>query len=490
MKILLVQPPFHDFYATVHRTNALGLHLAGKMLSDAGHNTEIINFPLLPGGRSVPLPEELSYLKPYLFPGEKGPVSGLNRFQRFGPDVSAACELMESKGADLIIMGLFAWAFGEDLLLLARKYKQRNPACPVGIAGAGFTSAPGRFISSGLFSLFLEGEAEGVLPAWLNAGSPLNGRFTVPPDPNRRPVPIAVARRPPGKAGNEGEKGCAISLSAGRGCPMTCRFCANHLVHGRGLRLPSVGEVLKELDRIDASGNRVHRVKRIFLEDDNPSAEMSWFEELLTALHERFPEAEISAENGMDYRFLSVGDLPFLWENGFRVLNLALASSNPATLSTSDRGGSPTHFKDIVTAWVALGGRGVYYFIAGLPGDSGEEALESLVTLSRLPGRTGVSLYYPLPDEDPEAPFRRFLGSAAWPWSWALSTASLLTIFRLSRYLNMMKKEKKDSAGRLLIKESRRTGYLHTLRGKERSLIALPWTDRDVVSQFFSRVGN
>jgi hypothetical protein len=192
----------------------------------------------------------------------------------------------------------------------------------------------------------------------------------------------------------------------------------------------------------------------------------------------------------MDYRFLSVGDLPFLWEKGFRVLNLALASSNPATLSTSERGGSPIHFRDIVTAWEAMGGRGVYYFIAGLPGDSGEKVLESLVTLSSLPGRVSVSLYYPLPDEDPEAPFRRFLGSAAWPWSGALSTATPLTIFRLSRYLNMIKKEKKDSAEELLIKESRRKGYLHTLRGKERSLIALPWTDRDVVSEFFSRVGN
>ena len=497
MKILLLQPPFHDFYATPHRTNALGLHLAAKMLHHAGHEAEVLNLPLHAAGREVRLPGELDHLEPYLVPGEKGPVTGLNRFQRFGPAVSEACELMESKKADLIILGLFAWAFGEDLLELAREYKKRNPRFPVGIAGAGFTAATGRFLSSGLFSLFLEGEAEGVIPAWLNAGSPVEGRFAVPPDPGRVPIPVAVSRRIPVTGRKKRERGeeWAISLSAGRGCPMACRFCANHLVHGRGLRLPSISEVMREIDRIglssDLSGDRGNRVRNIYIEDDNPSADVSWFKELLTVLHERFPEAEISAENGMDYRFLSTTDLPFLWEKGFRVLNLSLASSNPATLSKEARGGSPTHFSEIVTAWAAMGGRSVQYFIAGLPADSGEEVMESLSTLSRFPGRAGVSLYYPLPGEDPEAPFRRSLGSAAWPWGGTLSTASLLTIFRLSRYLNMMKKEKKDSPGseeELLIKESKRMGYLHTIHGKERSLIALPWSDRELVSQFFSRV--
>ena len=490
MKILLVQPPFHDFYATPHRTNALGLHLAAKMLRRAGHEAEVLNLPLHAAGREVRLPGELAHLEPYLVPGEKGPVTGLNRFQKFGPAVSETCELMESKKADLIILGLFAWAFGEDLLELAREYKKRNPRFPVGIAGAGFTAATGRFLSSGLFSLFLEGEAEGVIPAWLNAGSPVEGRFAVPPDPERVPVPIAVAQKIPGKAGEE----WAISLSAGRGCPMACRFCANHLVHGRGLRLPPISAVMREIDRIglysDLSGDRGNRVRNIYIEDDNPSADVSWFKELITALHERFPEAELSAENGMDYRFLSTADLPFLWEKGFRVLNLSLASSNPGTLSKEGRSSSGEHFSEIVTAWAAMGGRSVQYFIAGLPGDSGEEVMESLSTLSRFPGRAGVSLYYPLPGEDPEAPFRRSLGSAAWPWGGTLSTPSLLTIFRLSRYLNMMKKEKKDSPGseeELLIKESRKKSCLYTLGGKGRALVPLPWTDRELVSQFFHR---
>jgi len=307
---------------------------------------------------------------------------------------------------------------------------------------------------------------------------------------------MAVPRRIPvtGRKKREREAEWAISLSAGRGCPMACRFCANHLVHGRGLRLPPISEVMREIDRIglssDLSGDRGNRVRNIYIEDDNPSADVSWFKELLTVLHERFPEAEISAENGMDYRFLSTAELPFLWEKGFRVLNLSLASYNPGTLSKEGRSGSGEHFSEIVNAWAAMGGRSVQYFIAGLPADSGEEVMESLAALSRFPGRAGVSLYYPLPGEDPEAPFRRSLGSAAWPWGGTLSTASLLTIFRLSRYLNMMKKEKKDFPGseeELLIKESRKKSCLHTIHGKERSLIALPWTDRELVSQFFHR---
>lgn len=518
MKILLIQPPLHDFYATPHRTNALGLHLAAKMLTQAGHEAEVINFPLLPGGREVPLPDGLDYLKPYIVPGEKGPVSGLNRFQRFGPAASEACGLMESRNADLIVLGLFAWAFGEDLFELAREYKKRNPTRPLGIAGAGFTAAPECFVVSGLFSLFLEGEAEGVIPAWLNAGAPREGHFAVPADPDRNPIPVALAQRIPGKGGKpgksagtgnegkpgkgankrEGGEGWAISLSAGRGCPMACRFCANHLVHGRGLRLPPVGAVMREIERIDVSSSlsgdrtlledRGNSVRNIYIEDDNPSAEIRWFKELLTALHDRYPEAEISAENGMDHRFLSAGDLPFLWEKGFRVLNLSLASANPATLSKAGRSGSREHFAEIVTTWAAMGGRSVQYFIAGLPGDSGEEALKSLVALSRLPGRAGVSLYYPLPGEDPEAPFRRSLGSAAWSWGGELSTPSLLTIFRLSRYLNMMKKERKDPVEELLIKESRKKSCLHTLRWKDRSMVPLPWTDGELVSRFFYRV--
>ncbi len=482
MKILLIQPPFHDFYATIHRTNALGLHIAADLLKEAGYNVEVINFPLLSSGKTAALPDELSHLKPYLLSDEKGPVKGLNHFQRFGPSFSEACNIVEAKRVDLIILALFAWPFGEDLLQLAREYRVRNPDHPMGIAGAGFSAAPERFITSGLFSLFLEGEAEGVIPLWLEAGSPLKGHFSAGFDPERKPLPGAVSFPLPGR--NRGNDK-ALAISAGRGCPMSCRFCANHLVHGRGLRLPRPGDVLRKIDSLPLSAAHV---KKIFLEDDNPSADIRWFKSLLTALHERFPQAEISAENGMDHRFLAINDLPFLWDKGFRTLNLSLGSSTASSLSRLDRGGSMAHFQAVVESWAKLGGKGVNYFIAGLPGEKGEESLDSLITLSQLPGRAGISLYYPLPDSDTAAPFRRYLGSAAWRWGGELSTPTLLTLFRLSRYLNMMKSGGKGSMQESLIRESRKTGYLHTFRRKEHSLTILPWSNNDIVSQFFNRV--
>lgn len=484
MKILLLQPPLRDFYATIHRTNALGLHLAAQLLNGAGHRAEVINFPIHGKAGTAPLPAELRHLEPYLISGEKGPVRGFGQFHHFGPPVADACRMVEEQSPDLVIPGLFAWAFGEDLLLFAREYRRRNGRAALGIAGAGFSAAPGRFVASGLFDLFFQGEAERLIPLWLDAGSPLEGYFVSPPTEGQAPGPVAlVAPLSPGGSSR------ALSLSAGRGCPGSCRFCANYLVHGRGLRLPDIGVVMGEVERaLNQSGSVPGNIHHIFLEDDNPSADLPWFQELLTRLHRFFPDAEISAENGIDYRYLSRELLPFLQERGFRQLNLSLASAGKQSLRRMGREGSRDHFREIAEGWDALGGRVISYFIAGLPGDGKEDMVDTLLYLSSLPGRAGVSLYYPLPDQDPEEPFRRYLGSAAWPWAGTFSTASLLTIFRLSRYINMMKDERFRELSELLVLRCREDGALYTLIGREKNFREIFWSDRDLVREFFSRV--
>jgi len=495
-RIILVQPPLRDFYLTHHRMNALGLKVVRRLLEKAGCTVECFNFPRSGESAKISLPDSLSHLSPYLIAGERGPLSGFHRFRRFGPEFRAAASAVLKKKPDLVLIGLFAWAYGQDALDMAEALRSLDPGVTVGLGGAGLSVDPVRFEGSGLFDLLLAGEGERLLPKWIAEGSPLEGSFQVDPMGSGRSaveVEPAVAWQP---------QESALSLSLSRGCPKSCSFCANRLVHGTRFRRPPVDRIMEHIDRevsVDF-GNGISngaRVKKIYFEDDNLSADTGWFEMLLTALAERFPGVTMSAENGIDYRFLDPETLRAMHRAGFRRLNFSIASTDTVQLEKQGRSGLMDRYLDLVNCAEGLGMEVVTYFIAGLPGESPVTAVENLRFLSGLPTEAGISLYYPVPGiggfEDPEVfrgvPFFRALGSAAWPWGGGYTVPQLLTAFRLARLTNLIKKSTRGGAelsgkdGALLAAVFR-TQRLHTMVGKHREIRELPWADREMVELF------
>jgi anaerobic magnesium-protoporphyrin IX monomethyl ester cyclase len=487
MNIALLQPPLRDFYLTRHRMSGLALSVVQEMVEEAGHSVALYNFPRYKRERTIPLPKVLSYLAPFIIPDETGLLSGFRQFHCYGPDFhDAALEVISGK-PDLVLVALFAWAYGQDALEMAEALKRVSPSLPLGIGGAGVSVDPDRFASSGLFDLILTGEAEKVLPLWFEAGTPMGGFFKA--ETFSSPEIGGETFRP--AASFDPHRG-ELSLSVSRGCPMSCSFCANRLVHGDAFRLSPISLLLKSMDDALRRSSEEHgspgKVNKIFFEDDNLSADKGWFREMVAAVHGKYPSAELSAENGIDYRFLNSDDLIHMYRAGFRGLNFSVASVDGCQRESLDRAGSLEHFTQLLGAAQKLNMSAISYFIAGLPGESPDSIIDNLNFLMELPTYSGISLFYPVPgiiglQLDQTVPFQRALGSSAWPWGGECTTGQLLTAFRLSRLVNLMKK-RVSSVDDHIINLIFSTNQLYTFIGKFRTAEPILWADQEMINDF------
>jgi hypothetical protein len=119
----------------------------------------------------------------------------------------------------------------------------------------------------------------------------------------------------------------------------------------------------------------------------------------------------------------------------------------------------------------------------------------NIAYLAKLPTRIGISLFYPVPgifdftnktifDKHPS-----FLcaGSSAYAWNHSLSTAELVTAFRLCRFVNLLKSDIKSKDEESLIQKITQAKQLYTLvkKGGTRSIVPVENADHDMVRLFF-----
>jgi len=86
MKILLIQPPIEDFYETDIRLQPIGLCYLKGVLNKylPGLDVKILDFHQGYGRKTIPLPKELAYLKPYYPQPDKSPFSSFYHYYHFG----------------------------------------------------------------------------------------------------------------------------------------------------------------------------------------------------------------------------------------------------------------------------------------------------------------------------------------------------------------------------------------------------------------------
>ncbi|MDR3200106.1 MAG: hypothetical protein LBT68_01495, partial [Spirochaetales bacterium] len=147
----------------------------------------------------------------------------------------------------------------------------------------------------------------------------------------------------------------------------------------------------------------------------------------------------------------------------------------------------------------------VSYFIAGLETDSPQTITRHLAFLAKAPTLAGISLFYPVPGisgfDPPPDTLRRHpglaRGSLAYPWTGSLSTGQLVTAFRLSRLVNLMKKASRSPWEDELLARCFSKKRLFTLRPKagektgagELRVTPVP-ADRELEKLFFQAVEN
>ncbi|MEJ2040338.1 MAG: cobalamin-dependent protein, partial [Desulfosarcinaceae bacterium] len=333
--ILLIQPPIHDFYFTAKRTLPYGLACIAGVLRRDGFKAAIVDALATAKSKALDWPAELDYLKPYFGRDDRSPFALFHRFRHFGYSYEHLVKQAKASGANLIgISSLFS-AYSDSALETAARIRQALPQARIVMGGHHPTALPEAVMQHPCVDYVVRGDGEAGLPPLAAAlgrgaspeGTPglvrrgRDGRLVVAPPAVVRDLealpPPAFDLVDTSFYARRGES--AVTLSATRGCPLRCTYCAVNAGTWHGYRRRSVAAVMRDLD---AAGGQP--VGFIDFEDENLNADKAWFHDLLTALELRFPgpRPELRAMNGLYAPSLDDRTVAHMKRAGFRTLNL------------------------------------------------------------------------------------------------------------------------------------------------------------------------
>jgi anaerobic magnesium-protoporphyrin IX monomethyl ester cyclase len=510
-RAVIIVPPIRDFYFTRHRFASLGAEIVSDLLRREGLQVNLLNFPLMkPEGSCIEIPGALDYLKPFIMPDETGRLSFFTHFRQFGPTIDQCAAMVEAVKPDICFMSLFAFCYADDAIVLAKKIKSKLPSVPLAVGGAGASVHPEYLLKKGAVDFVLCGEAEAGLHLFLREISLNNPKFNHVPNlawkecttvrfspiraiAQEKDIEIALVKTA------ENARRTTYSISLIRGCPKRCSFCSSALVFGRRLRTPPLDRLDNLLSSMGENIKHCGRRPVFNFEDDNLICSGNFLRESISLFRKHFPDAEFMAENGLDYTELTSEWCELLVRNGLTKFNLSLASVNRETLAGQCRVFEKKRYEE-TTGWLAKKGvPSVTYFICGLKKDTIESTARNLSYLYKRQTVIGISMFYAVPGLKDFTDCSLFdkhstllcLGSAAYPWNDSLSTDTLVTAFRLSRFINLKKSAFVSETEKQLLSVIERKEKLHTLiRGKSgiMKIIEVPGQDMNLMRSFFRKL--
>ena len=507
IRAAVIIPPIQDFYITPHRISSLGVKTVCRILCKSGIRTLLIDG--LNQGKSsaqIQLPQELSYLEKFIVRQETGRLSYFTRFQHFGSSYDTIADQIKEFMPEICFISCFAFCYSGTVMELSQVIKNRFPEMTIVAGGAGVSVYPEYFLNRAQIDYTLSGEAEVCLPAFI---SYLKNKRT---DHQRVPglgwKESGICRKNPADVFTtadtlqplitrtfENRRRTVLTASLSRGCPASCRFCSNHLAHGKKFRHCSVEQFNRKLDEIP--GIPAEQEVSINFEDDNLLYDFTFLRSIVEQCRKRFPRVRFTAENGLDYRLLSEDQCRELIQAGFAQFNFTLGSLSQDILNGTERTINLDHYSNLLDIISQQSIPVITYVICGFPDDTKETVAFNLRFLSDKKTIIGLSLFYPVPGIPGFKDSALFdsispgclCGSAAYSWSRNLSTGSLITLFRLARLLNLMKSPKKSGVEHAVISLIHDTGRLHTVvkEGKKRVVVPVPGQDDELVKMVIGK---
>ncbi len=508
IRAAIIIPPIQDFYITPHRISSLGAQAVYRILSASGINTLLIDG--LNQGKSsaqIPLPQELSYLDEFIVRQETGRLSYFTRFQHFGSSYDMIADQIKGFMPEVCFISCFAFCYSGPVMELSQVIKKRFPEMTIVAGGAGVSVYPEYFLNRAQIDYTLSGEAEVCLPTFIgflenNSTDPqlVPGLGWKEPGICRiNPADVfttAETLQPLIVRTFENRHRTVLTASLSRGCPASCRFCSNHLAHGRKFRHCSLEQFNRRLDEIPEIP--AEQEVSINFEDDNLLYDFPFLRSVIEECRKRFPRVRFTAENGLDYRLLSEDQCRELIQAGFVQFNFTLGSLSQDILTGTDRTINLDHYSILLNIIAQQSIPVITYVICGFPDDTKETVAQNLRFLSDKKTIIGLSLFYPVPGIQGFKDRGQFdsispcclCGSAAYSWSRNLNTGALVTLFRLARLLNLMKSPKKSEEERALISIIHDSGRLHTVvkEGKKRVVAPVPGQDDELVKMVIGKV--
>ena len=463
MKILLIQPPVRDFYQTSIRTQPIGLAYLAASLRAHGHEAEILDCQT-ERKRSIPLPPELSYLRDFYPFNDRSPFKLYSGFYHFGMGWEEIREGIEASKADLFgVSSLFTPYHGEALEI-ARIIKEGDPKKIVIMGGAHVSGDPEGVLKSPLVDYALSGEGEIRFPLLLEKietgnkggireidgigyredGGMINPLQSFIQDLDALPYPARDLL----DLDRYRMKGIrSTMLITSRGCPHQCAYCSAHLVMGNSFRTRSPEAILAEMKECQER----YGIQVFDLEDDNFTFDRDRAKRLLHLILQTFGEGalHLSAMNGISFSSLDGELLRLMKKAGFDTLNLSFVSADVDSKKRMRRPATEVGFDQIAEEAGQAGLSVIAYGIFGMPGQTIEEMVDTLIDLTGKRVLIGPSIYYPTPGtplfsrcrrEGILSSYRSQWRSSAFPIETKeFNRLDLVTLFRLTRVINFIK---------------------------------------------------
>ena len=460
--ILLIQPPVRDFYLTAKRTIPYGLASIAAGLTEAGFSVKILDALATSRSRVLPLPREMSYLKPYYGRSDQSPFALFHDYKHFGSSFDTIGQQVREAQPSLVGISSLFTAYADEAIKTAQIVKASRPACKIVMGGHHPTALPERVMESAAVDFAIRGEGEQSMAllakalrngsdykaipglVYRNSASSLHISETVAmADPENYPLPaIGLLDRKYYRR----RKKVSTVIVASRGCPMNCTYCCIGATSPLSYRRRSVESVMYEIEK----AVKQYAVGFIDFEDENLSLDRKWFLALLAAITKRFSghPLELRAMNGLLPSSLDEQVIGAMKKAGFSVLNLSLGTTAKDQLKRFQRPDVVRAFEQALDLAEDYDLKAVGYIIVGAPFQKAQDSLTDLIYMAQRRVLIGTSIFYPAPgsaDYDlcaamgllPES--FSCMRSSTLPLSHVTSRQESVTLLRLSRIINFIK---------------------------------------------------
>lgn len=460
--ILLIQPPIRDFYLTAKRTLPYGLACIAASLRMAGFSVGICDGLATTKSRILPWPKQMAYLKPFYGRFDQSPFRLFHHFRHFGYSLEHIAKQAKEAGAFLIGISSLFTAYSDVALETAAAVKKACPQVPIVLGGHHPTALPESVIHHRAVDFILRGDGEVGMPALAGAlrnktsldsvtglvrkmsdgNVAINSPVTAG-DLDVLPIPAfdLIAWRYYQRDGRG-----SLALTATRGCPMRCTYCAVNEASYHGFRRRRIESVMAELKR----AFDIHPMGFIDFEDEHICADKQWVLALMTRIAHQFGHwrPELRAMNGLYAPNLDDEVLKSMQEAGFKTLNLALISTVPSQLKRFARPDITGDIDRVLHIARDQGLNCVAYLIVAGPDQDPHLSVNDLLFLAERRVLAGVSVFYPSPGSVDYNWCRRknllpsdftLMRSCALPLAHTTDRSQAATLLRLGRVLNFMK---------------------------------------------------
>ena len=471
VKILLIQPPIRDFYQTSIRTQPIGLAYLAASLKAQGHEVEILDCQT-EKKKPIPIPSELSYLRDFYPFDDQSPFKLYTGFYHFGMDWAKIRRRVEDSKADVFGISSSFTPYHGEAMEIAQIIKEWDRRKIVVMGGAHVSCNPEGVLRSPFVDYAVLGEGEVRFPLLLEqigkgkakniekidgigyrkVGTTRNrdGEIQINPlhnfiqDLDSLPHP---ARELLDLDQYRMRKKRSTMIITSRGCPHGCAYCSGHLVMGASFRTRTPEAILKEMMECQ----KQYGIQIFDIEDDNFTFDQERAKRLMSLVIENFGEEkiELSAMNGVSFASLDEELLRLMKRAGFHTINLSYVSTDPSTKERMGRPKTTTEFDKILEQAEQVDLSVIAYAILGMPGQTIEEMVDTLIYLMGKKVLIGPSVYYPTPGTPlferckKEGILPRHLvqwRSSAFPIEMKeFSRLDLFTLFRLARVINFIK---------------------------------------------------